>query len=112
MAALKNIGDVSEPVLSSFGWHVIKLEARRPAVQKTFEEAREQILGELKQKYVNEQREAALAKVRSDPTIKANREAIDALVIRVDQEAVRRAAAAGGPRIDGAGQVAHAGAIA
>ena len=91
VAALKNIGDVSEPVLSSFGWHVIKLEARRPAVQKTFEEAREQILGELKQKYINEQREAALAKVRSDPTIKANREAIDALVIRVDQEAVRRA---------------------
>jgi peptidyl-prolyl cis-trans isomerase C len=91
VAALKNIGDVSEPVLSSFGWHVIKLEARRPAVQKTFEEAREQILGELKQKYVNEQREAAVAKVRSDPAIKANREAIDAIVIRVDQEAVRRA---------------------
>ena len=51
---------------------------------------REQILGELKQKHINEQREAALAKLRNDPTIKANREAIDALVIRVDPE-VRRA---------------------
>lgn len=91
VASLKNIGDVSEPVLSSFGWHVIKLEGRRPADQKTFEQVREQILGELKQKYVNEKREAALAKVRTDPTIKANREAIDALVIRVDPEAVRRA---------------------
>jgi peptidyl-prolyl cis-trans isomerase C len=90
VAALKNIGDVSEPVLSSFGWHVIKLEGRRPAVQKTFEQAREQILGELKQKHVNEQREAAIAKLRNDPTIKANREAIDALVVRVDPE-VRRA---------------------
>jgi peptidyl-prolyl cis-trans isomerase D len=90
VAALRNIGDVSDPVLSSFGWHVIKLEGRRPAVQKSFEEAREQILAELRQKYVNEQRESMIAKVRNDPTIKANREAIDALVIRVDPEAVRR----------------------
>lgn len=91
VAALKNIGDVSEPVLSSFGWHVIKLEGRRPAVQKTFEEARDQILGELKQKYVNDQRELAIARLRNDSTIKANREAIDALVIRVDPEVVKRA---------------------
>lgn len=92
VAALKNIGDVSEPVLSSFGWHVIKLEGRRPAVQKTFEEARDQILGELKLKHVNDQREAAIAKLRNDSTIKANREAIDALVIRVDPDVLRRAA--------------------
>jgi peptidyl-prolyl cis-trans isomerase C len=97
VAGLKNIGDVSEPVLSTFGWHIVKLEGRRPAVQKTFEQAREQILGELKQKYINEQRESVLAKVRSDPTIKANREAIDALVIRVDPEAVRRAIQQGPP---------------
>lgn len=97
VAALKTIGDVSEPVLSSFGWHIIKLEGRRPAVQKTFEQAREQILGELKQKYVDDQREAAIAKLRSDPTIKANREAIDALVLRVDPEGVRRAVQQAGP---------------
>lgn len=96
-AALKSPGEVSEPVPSSFGWHLIKLEGRRPAVQKTFDEAREQVMAELKQQFVNEQRDAAVAKVRGDPTIKANREAIEALVIRVDPDAVRRAAQQSAP---------------
>ena len=84
-------GQVSEPVLSSFGWHLIKLDGHRPAEQRTFDQAREQIISELRAKFVNERREAALAKLRSDPSIRANREAIDALVIRVDPDAVRRA---------------------
>ena len=89
--ALTKTGELSQPVQSSFGWHVIRLDGRRPAVQKPFEEVRESILAELKQKYVNDEREAALAKLRTDPTIRANREAIDALVTRVEQDAVRRA---------------------
>lgn len=90
--ALKNTGDISEPVLSQFGYHVIKLEARRPAAQKPFEDARTQIMGELRQRYINEQRDTALAKLRNDPATRPNQEAIDALVIRVDPNAVRRAA--------------------
>jgi len=89
--ALTKTGEFSQPVQSSFGWHVIRLDGRRPAVRKPYDEVRESILAELKQKYVNEEREAALAKLRTDPTIRANREAIDALVTRVDQDAVRRA---------------------
>ena len=88
--ALSKEGELSQPVQSSFGWHVIRLDGRRPAVQKPYEEVRESIVAELKQKYVNDEREAALAKLRTDPTIRANREAIDALVTRVDQDAVRR----------------------
>lgn len=89
--ALKQPGDVSEPVLSSYGWHVIKLEARRPSVQKPFEEVRTTILSDLKQKYVSEQRDAFVAKLRTDPSIRADSEAIGALVFRVDQDALRRA---------------------
>ena len=90
--ALKSPGDISEPVLSQFGYHVIKLEARRPPGQKPFEEARAQILGELRQRFINEQRDAALVKLRNDPATRLNKEAVDALVIRVDPDAVRRAA--------------------
>jgi len=89
--ALAKTGELSQPVQSSFGWHVIRLDGRRPAVRKPFEEVRESILAELKQKHVNDEREVALAKLRTDPTIRAHREAIDALVTRVEQDAVRRA---------------------
>lgn len=91
VAKLANVGDVSEPVLSAFGWHLIKLDGRRPARQRTFDEARDEVIAGLRQKFVNDARDAALAKLRNDPTIRAHRDAIDALVIRVDQEAVQRA---------------------
>lgn len=97
VAVLKSPGDVSEPVLSSFGWHVIKLEGRRPSAQKSYDEVRDEIMAELRQKYVNEQRDVAVAKVRNDPTIRAHREAIDALVIRVEPDAARRAAQQAAP---------------
>jgi peptidyl-prolyl cis-trans isomerase C len=89
--ALSKNGELSLPVQSSFGWHVIRLDGRRPPVQRPYDEVREAILAELKQKHVDEQREAAVGRIRADPTIRANLQAIDALVIRVDQDAVRRA---------------------
>lgn len=41
--ALKKSGDMSEPVHSQFGWHIIKLTERKDAVQKPLDEVKEQI---------------------------------------------------------------------
>jgi len=89
--ALKKTGDISAPVLSQFGWHVIKLEERKPAGVKAFEDVRDVIIADQRRKYIDERREAALAGIRNDPAMKINQEAVDALVIRTDSEAVRRA---------------------
>jgi peptidyl-prolyl cis-trans isomerase D len=51
--ALDEAGEVSEPVETRFGWHLIRLEEIRPPEGMSFEEAREEILAE----YIERQRE-------------------------------------------------------
>lgn len=48
MYSLKE-GEVGEPVLSSFGYHIIKLDAIRSQDSKPFEEVRDEILSEYRQ---------------------------------------------------------------
>jgi len=80
--ALKKEGDISEPVASTFGYHIIKLEGRRPEMVLPFEEVKPQIIAEMRGKYIDEHRDAALGALRTDPSIKPNQPAIDALVQR------------------------------
>jgi peptidyl-prolyl cis-trans isomerase C len=82
--ALKNVGDVSEPVRSSFGYHLIRFEGRRSATMRTFDEVKESILATERAKFIDEQRETALAPLKNDSATKVNKAAIDALIITVD----------------------------
>jgi len=44
-----NKGEVSKPVQSQFGWHVIKLEDRRQKPPPTFEEVKDRLIGSMVQ---------------------------------------------------------------
>ena len=91
--ALAKDGDVSEPVQSRFGWHLIRLDGKRPAGQRSFDEVKDTIVDELRQKYVTAQREAAVAAL-SGPDVKVNQPAIEALYTPPNAEsaaAARRA---------------------
>lgn len=46
---LKQVGDISEPVRSSFGFHIIRLDAVTPERVKSFAEVREELAKELRQ---------------------------------------------------------------
>ena len=46
--ALKNPGDVSKPVKTQFGWHIIKLEEHLPESPAPFEQVKPRILQDLK----------------------------------------------------------------
>ena len=88
---LKNVGDLSEPVQSQFGWHVIRLDGRRAGTLKSYEEARDQIMAELRKRAVEEKRESVVSAIRKDPKAAIDRDAVNALTPKVDPEVVRRA---------------------
>jgi peptidyl-prolyl cis-trans isomerase C len=89
--ALKNVGDLSEPVASSFGYHIIRLDGRIASRPRSFEEVLPEMLAEERKTYVSNAREAALSAIRNDPLSKMNQAAVDALVIKVDPERLRKA---------------------
>jgi peptidyl-prolyl cis-trans isomerase C len=64
--ALKAAGDLSEPVQSKFGWHIIRLDDRRAARIRPFDDVRDDIVAGLKKKFVDEQRDAAVSAIRND----------------------------------------------
>lgn len=83
--ALKSAGDLSEPVKSSFGWHVIRLDGRRPPRELPFERAQKQIMADLKTRYISDVRETKLAAISHDPTMKVNQSAVDALLVQLPE---------------------------
>jgi peptidyl-prolyl cis-trans isomerase C len=83
--ALKKPGDLSEPVQSAFGWHIIRLEGRRPPEDLPWEQARRQIMADLKQRYVNDARDRRITAIRNDPSMKVNQAALEGLVVKLPE---------------------------
>ena len=88
--ALKKAGDISPPVLSRFGYHVIRLDGIRPARQQTFDEVKGQIVAEMRDKYVAEQRALKIAALRDEAALKVNQAAIDSLIVPLPDSATLR----------------------
>lgn len=76
---LEKPGDISKPVKTSFGYHVIKLEAKHPSEKIPFEEARPQIIEQLQIQFGDQMWQDKVISVRSDPKLKLNEEALEAL---------------------------------
>jgi peptidyl-prolyl cis-trans isomerase C len=86
--ALQKPGDISAPVLSKFGYHIIRLEDRRPATIRTFDEMKSELLAQLRKKAVDDARAAAQRQIFSDPTLKVNA----ALIEQINSEAAAASA--------------------
>jgi hypothetical protein len=77
---MKNVGDISEPIKSRFGYHLIRLEGRKAAEVRPFEAVQPRMMADLRKRYVETQRDSRTAAIRLDPDLKVNLPAIDALV--------------------------------
>ncbi|HEX3633601.1 MAG TPA: peptidylprolyl isomerase [Casimicrobiaceae bacterium] len=86
---MKNVGDISEPIKSRFGYHLIRFEGRKPAEARPFETVQPLIMAELRKRYVDAQRDATTNAIRVDPALKVNQPAVDALVVKTDPEMFR-----------------------
>jgi len=82
--ALSRIGDVSEPIKAPAAYHVVRLEERHPTRLRTFDEVRDLIMQEQRQRYVAGQRDLRIQAIHRDPDLQINQAAIDALVTRID----------------------------
>jgi peptidyl-prolyl cis-trans isomerase C len=76
--ALKQPGDLSDVVKTDFGYHVIRLEERKPAERKPFEAVRDDLVKSIAQSEERARRQVLLDQIGG--SIQFNREAIDAMV--------------------------------
>lgn len=81
------VGDMSQPVLTNFGYHVIKLVDVRKGRQYAFAEVRESIVAEVREDWLKRQRREFVEKITADPALKLNVDAIRALKTSIDAPA-------------------------
>lgn len=76
--ALKQPGDLSDVVKTDFGYHVIRLEERKPAVRQPFEAVRDDLVKSIAQSEARARRQLVLDQIGA--TIQFDRDALEALV--------------------------------
>jgi len=87
--ALTHVGEISQPIKAPSAYHVVRLDERRPPRQLTFDEVRDGILQKLRQRYVEDEREARIKEINTDASLEVNQPAIDALVTHVDPQLLK-----------------------
>ena len=108
--AMVNVGDISQPVLSSYGYHIIRFEGRRPGRQLSFDEVEERrSSARYAQRYVNEHRDLQMDAIRNDPKMKINQAAVDSLYKPLDPGVYRpQSAAVAAVAAEAAAEAKHA----
>ena len=75
------IGEISEPVKTNYGYHVIRLDMHNDAIQKTFEEAKEPIIARERKRHNDRIRNDYLSGL-SQLDVEMTKEALEEMVRR------------------------------
>lgn len=84
---LKQPGELSDVVKTDFGFHIIRLEERRPAARQPFEAVRDSLVKGLADSGTRTRRQEAIDRITAE--VQLNREAIDALAAAGGDPAAR-----------------------
>ena len=85
--ALKNVGDISKPVESEFGFHIIKLTGKKDKVEKTFNDVKANIENTLKTEKRKMSYEDMIEKYKKELGYKFDRDAALAIEISTSEKA-------------------------
>lgn len=80
-------GEISEPVKTQFGYHIIRLHEKQAAKLRPFDEVKAEIANELREKYVADYRQEQIGKIISDPALKLYEEAVDRYYVNIEHKA-------------------------
>ncbi|SDU35946.1 peptidylprolyl isomerase [Halopseudomonas salegens] len=75
-------GDISEPVKTRFGYHIIELIDRKPSATRPFEQVKDELMKEAESTFVENARTEMLSNLRSDPDIKTYHDNVEAMIER------------------------------
>lgn len=85
--ALENVGDISKPVESEFGFHIIKLTGKRDKVEKTFEDVKANIENTIKTEKRKTGYEDIIEKYKKELGFKFDKDAAVAIEISTSENA-------------------------
>lgn len=92
IANMKRKGEVSQPIESEYGFHIIKLIDRKPPQPAKFEEVKRKLM-DLEREKLNRQRIDALVKeIHDSSTVIVHRENVEKLVVPIDPKELERKA--------------------
>jgi len=92
-AAIANLkkGEITAPVEDESGFHLFKLQERTPSQIPKFDDVRDKIVANERDRIRKDRSDALLQQIRSSPTVTINQANLDALVIPIDPELLRKA---------------------
>ena len=76
--ALAKPDDISKPIKTKFGFHILQLVAKEPAKPRSFDEVKDEIRAKLSKEYVEKQVSTRMDTIRNQP-IDANQELVESL---------------------------------
>ena len=77
------IGEVNPPVRTAKGWNIMRVDSRSPASTATFDQVKAGIIDRMRDEYVSQARDAAMAALGGGQKSVVNEAAIDALRVPI-----------------------------
>jgi parvulin-like peptidyl-prolyl isomerase len=93
IAAMSAKGEISEPIESHMGFHIVRFVDRQKERQLTFDEVKKGIIGQEKERLAKKRSDDVLTRLRSSSTVTVHVDKIEALVNPVDDLLSKAAAA-------------------